>query len=82
MDLQIKTQNLDNVQFVVKKPVKQPSATTRPLSSTELYLNDEFIPRMPAKHLADAPKFLFSLERKRLRIKNGSLSKNIFGAHL
>jgi hypothetical protein len=37
---------------------------------------------MPARHLAATPKFLFSLERKRLRIRNGINAKNNLGSEM
>jgi len=83
-------QHLDNLQFVARKRRSLPgvgqkrmAVTDRPTElEAEAYLNSEFVPRLPAKHLAAAPKFLFSLERKRLRIRNGISSKNNMGSDM
>lgn len=83
-------QQLDSLQFIARTRRSVPAPSHRRLSGTErnhddemdVYLTEEFVPRLPVKHLAATPKFLFSLERKRLRIRSGISSKNNMGSEM
>lgn len=89
---QAQLDHIENMRFITKPRKSLPGQNSKRLPHTErtpstlqavdMYFNAEFVPRLPAKHLAAAPKFLFSLERKRLRIRNGISNKQTMGSDM